>query len=102
MAGRRPQQKMRPYAAFLRGVLPTIAKNEDLRRCFEDAGFTDVKTVLTSGNVVFRAPAASERALEKKADGTHQPRREGKLVAFDDDISIGAVGKGHVKMEVSA
>ena len=42
------------------------------------------------------------RALEKKAEGTHEPRREGKLVVFDDDISIGAVGKGHVKLEVSA
>jgi len=73
---------MRPYAAFLRGVLPTIAKNEDLRRCFEDAGFTDVKTVLTSGNVVFRAPAASERALEKKADAAMQARLGRTFAAF--------------------
>ena len=41
------------------------------------------------------------RALEKKAAGTHEPRREGKLVVFDDDISIGTIGKGHVKMEAS-
>ena len=42
------------------------------------------------------------RALETKAEGTHEPRREGKLVVFDDDISIGTIGKGHVKLEVTA
>ena len=39
-----------------------------LKRCFEGAGFTDVKTVLSSGNVVFSARAASESALERKAE----------------------------------
>jgi uncharacterized protein (DUF1697 family) len=72
MAERRSPDRLRPYAAFLRGVLPTIAKNEDLRRCFEKAGFADVKTVLASGNVVFRAPPSAERAIEKKADANMQ------------------------------
>src|SRR5258707_3906639 len=43
------------YAAFLRGVMPTNAKMPDLKRAFEAAGFTDVRTVLASGNVVFSA-----------------------------------------------
>jgi len=73
---------MRPYAAFLRGVLPMIAKNEDLRRCFEHAGFADVKTVLASGNVVFRAPASAERALEKKADAAMQKLLGRTFAAF--------------------
>jgi uncharacterized protein (DUF1697 family) len=52
---------MRRYAAFLRGVMPTNAKMSDLVKAFEAAGFEDVKTVLSSGNVVFSAPASKER-----------------------------------------
>jgi uncharacterized protein (DUF1697 family) len=56
------------YVAFLRGVSPMNAKMPELRRCFEAAGFTDVKTVLSSGNVVFGARATSEAALERRAE----------------------------------
>jgi uncharacterized protein (DUF1697 family) len=56
------------HVAFLRGVSPMNAKMPDLRRSFEAAGFTDVKTVLSSGNLVFNAPAASEVALQRKAE----------------------------------
>lgn len=38
-----------------------------LRAAFEAAGFTDVKTVLASGNVVFSANRASESTLQRKA-----------------------------------
>ena len=44
------------------------AKMPALKACFEEAGFTDVRTVLASGNVVFSARAASETALEHKAE----------------------------------
>jgi uncharacterized protein (DUF1697 family) len=56
------------YAAFLRGVMPTNASMADLKRAFESAGFTDVKTVLGSGNVAFTAKTDSNAALEKKAE----------------------------------
>lgn len=56
------------YVAFLRGVSPMNAKMSELKGCFEAAGFTEVKTVLSSGNVVFNARAASEAALERKAE----------------------------------
>lgn len=56
------------YAAFLRGVGPSIVKMPDLVRGFEAAGFTDVKSVRSSGNVVFRARAADARVLEQKAE----------------------------------
>lgn len=56
------------YAAFLRGVSPMNAKMPDLKRCFEAAGFVDVKTVLSSGNVVFSAPRTPQASLEKKAE----------------------------------
>lgn len=64
--------KVRRYAAFLRGVSPMNAKMPELKRCFERGGFTDVKTVLASGNVVFSAPAASEAALAKRAETAMQ------------------------------
>ena len=56
------------YAAFLRGVSPMNAKMPELKKCFETAGFTDVKTLLSSGNVVFTARPAAPAALERKAE----------------------------------
>ncbi len=56
------------YVAFLRGVSPMNAKMPELKRCFEGAGFADVKTVLSSGNVVFSVRTASEVILERKAE----------------------------------
>jgi uncharacterized protein (DUF1697 family) len=59
---------MRRYAALLRGVSPMNAKMSELQKAFEAAGFTDVKTVLSSGNVVFSASAASEVSLQRQAE----------------------------------
>ena len=56
------------YVAFLRGVMPTNAKMADLRRCFESAGFTDARTVRSSGNVVFDASSRSEAAITRRAE----------------------------------
>ncbi len=62
------------YAAFLRGVSPMNAKMPDLRAAFESAGFTEVKTVLSSGNVVFSARGASEAALQRAAEAAMRDR----------------------------
>jgi uncharacterized protein (DUF1697 family) len=56
------------YVAFLRGISPMNAKMPDLKRSFEAAGFNDVKTVLSSGNVVFSARSAAAVTLERKAE----------------------------------
>ena len=56
------------YVALLRGVSPMNLKMPALKQCLESAGFTDVKTVLASGNAVFNARAASEAALERKVE----------------------------------
>lgn len=64
----------RRYAAFLRGVMPTNCRMPELRKAFEAAGFDDVKTVLTSGNVVFSAPAATAAALERRAEAAMTKR----------------------------
>ena len=60
------------YAAFLRGVMPMNCKMPALKAAFEAAGFTDVKTVLGSGNVVFDARSTSEEALQLKAEAAMQ------------------------------
>jgi uncharacterized protein (DUF1697 family) len=59
---------MERYAAFLRGVSPMNAKMPELKKAFEAAGFEDVKTLLSSGNVVFSARAASEESIEREAE----------------------------------
>jgi uncharacterized protein (DUF1697 family) len=56
------------YVAFLRGVSPLNAKMPELKRCFEAAGFSDVRTLLSSGNVVFSARSAGTRVLERRAE----------------------------------
>lgn len=56
------------YAALLRGVMPTNATMAQLRQAFEAAGFSEVQTVLSSGNLVFTARAATAATLERKAE----------------------------------
>ena len=56
------------YAALLRGVMPTNCRMPELRAALEKAGFTDVKTVISSGNAVFKARSASNASLEKKCE----------------------------------
>jgi uncharacterized protein (DUF1697 family) len=58
------------YAAFLRGVSPMNASMPDLKRSFEAAGFTSVRTLLSSGNVVFDARSA--KSLERRAEAAMQ------------------------------
>ena len=60
---------MPKYAAFLRGVMPGNVTMAALKRRFEKAGFTGVRTVLGSGNVVFTARAAPSDAKVTKAAG---------------------------------
>jgi uncharacterized protein (DUF1697 family) len=62
------------YAAFLRGVSPMNAKMADLRKAFEAAGFRDVKTVRSSGNVVFDARRASVSSIQSAAEAAMQER----------------------------
>jgi uncharacterized protein (DUF1697 family) len=48
------------------------AKMPALKRAFEAAGFTEVKTVLSSGNVVFDARQMSDSALQRRAETAMQ------------------------------
>jgi uncharacterized protein (DUF1697 family) len=51
------------YVAFLRGVSPMNASMPRLKKAFEAAGFTEVRTLLSSGNVVFSGHQRSEAAI---------------------------------------
>jgi uncharacterized protein (DUF1697 family) len=56
------------FVAFLRGVSPVNAKMSDLKRSFERCAFTNVKTVLATGNVAFDGSAGSDADLERVAE----------------------------------
>lgn len=54
------------YIALLRGINvggKAIVSMAELKVCFEKQGFTDVKTYINSGNVIFRAPKVDTEAL---------------------------------------
>ena len=57
---------MKRFAAFLRGVSPSNCSLPELAHSFAAAGCSDVKTVLSSGNVVFTA-AGTQRVIQKSA-----------------------------------
>lgn len=63
------------YVAFLRGVSPMNANMAELKGRFERAGFTAVRTVLASGNVVFDGLAAADTTIEQQAEAAM--RRDG-------------------------
>ncbi|HZT63657.1 MAG TPA: DUF1697 domain-containing protein [Burkholderiales bacterium] len=60
------------YVAFLRGVSPMNAKMPELKSCFEAEGFSDVRTLLSSGNVVFNARSSFLATLERRAEKAMQ------------------------------
>src|SRR5689334_18716577 len=59
---------MTRYAVFLRGVSPMNCRMPELKRAFERAGFADVKTLLSSGNVVFDARGTDPEKVARKAE----------------------------------
>jgi uncharacterized protein (DUF1697 family) len=70
------------YVAFLRGVSPQNAKMPELKRAFESAGFTEVRTLLSSGNVVFNARAASAASIAQRAEKAMQAELGRSFGAF--------------------
>ncbi len=50
---------MTAYVALLRGIAPTnpLMRNAELRKVFESLSFTNVRTVISSGNVLFETPS---------------------------------------------
>ena len=69
------------HAAFLRGVSPMNCKMPALAEALEQAGLRDVKTVLSSGNVVFSA-SGTARNLEKKCEAAMQEHLGRSFMTF--------------------
>lgn len=67
----RPLYSAVTFVALLRGInvggKDTVAMGR-LKTCFEDLGFSEVRTYLNSGNVVFETGRTSPRALETKIE----------------------------------
>ena len=63
---------MTRYVAFLRGVSPTNAKMPDLKACFESVGFSNVRTLLSSGNIIFDTRMSKVSMIEVKAEQAMQ------------------------------
>lgn len=61
---------MERYVAFLRGMNlgNRRIKNDELRRCFEDLGMTDVACFRASGNVIFAGEGAGEAELTDRVE----------------------------------
>jgi uncharacterized protein (DUF1697 family) len=61
---------MTRYVALLRGIAPTNPnmRNDKLRGVFEKLGFKNVKTVISSGNVIFESPSRSVKKLEERIE----------------------------------
>jgi len=60
---------MNSYVAFLRGINVggnTIIGMEDLRKAFASVGFSNIRTVLASGNVVFETQETDHALLAEK------------------------------------
>jgi uncharacterized protein (DUF1697 family) len=57
---------MTKYVALLRGISPTnpSMRNDKLRSVFESLGLLNVKTVISSGNVLFETSLTDTQALE--------------------------------------
>lgn len=56
------------YLALLRGINvggKNVIKMSSLRACFENMGFSDVRTYIQSGNVIFHSSISDPRALER-------------------------------------
>lgn len=65
-----PTHTSQQFVAFLRGINVGghTVKMDVLKRAFEDLGYTNVQTVLASGNVVFEAQEVDVLALETKLE----------------------------------
>lgn len=62
--------------------MPTNARMPALKACFEAAGLRDVRTLLSSGNLVFTARATSERTLERRIEAAMPDHFEQVFMTF--------------------
>jgi uncharacterized protein (DUF1697 family) len=75
---------MAKYVAFLRAINVGghTVKMDHLRGLFESLGFTEVATVIASGNVIFTSTSRSAPALEKKIEDHLQQALGYEVITF--------------------
>ena len=75
---------MAKYVAFLRAINVGghTVKMDHLRGLFESLGFTNVETVIASGNVIFNSTSRSAPALEKKIESHLQEALGYEVITF--------------------
>jgi len=81
------------FVALLRGV--NVGGNNmismtSLKQSFEEAGFTDVKTYINSGNIIFKTSEADQRKLEKRIE---------QMLSKDYDLDSKVVVRSLSEME---
>ena len=91
---------MTAYAAFLRGVNlgKRQTKSADLKAVFEELGFTGVRTLIASGNVLFEANAS--KGLKGKIEAALKARfgfEIGVVLRSVDDIRAMIASKPFAK-----
>jgi uncharacterized protein (DUF1697 family) len=88
---------MTRYAAFLRGVNVggVNLKMAEVAKAFEDAGFTAVRTILASGNVLFESRAGVD-SVRKKAEKALRDTfgYDAWVLAYDID-TVAAISKAY-------
>lgn len=87
---------MNTYLALLRGINVSgkkIIRMEALRALFEKEGFTDVKTYIQSGNVVFRDKSSSKEKITAKIEKMI-------LAEFGFDVTVFVLDAGQVEKAV--
>ena len=90
---------MTTYIALLRGI--NVGGNKmvsmaELRALLTKLGFEDVKTVLQSGNVVFRAP--HQRAGEARSDAR---ARGAKALGVTCDLHVRTADEWHAMVKAN-
>ena len=79
-----PKKETFAYAAFLRGINVggnTIIKMEDLAKAFKAMGFSGIKTILASGNVVFQS-SEKDKILITKTIAARLAKMAGREVSI--------------------
>lgn len=64
------------YVALLRGIGPSNPNmhGAKLKAAAESAGFKNVQTLLSSGNVIFESPEKNQAVIEAKLEKVWPPR----------------------------
>ena len=70
------RQHVAEYVALLRGIGPTNPnmRNERLRAVFEGLGFKNVRTVISTGNVVFESDSTDTASMEATLETAWQEK----------------------------